>query len=63
MELLLGVVGLDVELAPKVCLSHWLRQEGILATGQAHFLGAQVLLPPVTSGVGADVVSSLPLIL
>jgi hypothetical protein len=28
VELLLGVVGLGVELAPKVCLGHWLRLEG-----------------------------------
>lgn len=62
VEFLLGVVGLATENMPKVCSGHWFRPEGPHATGQAEFLGAQVLLVPVTSGVGADV-SSSPLIL
>ena len=63
VELPLGVVGLAVEFAPKVCSGHWPRPEGTCATGQVEFLGAWVLLVPVTPGVGADVVSSSPLIL
>ena len=57
VELPLGVLGLAVE------LEHQLRPEGTHATGRLEFLGAWVLLVPVTSGVGADVVSSSPLIL
>jgi hypothetical protein len=63
MELLLGVVGLTAEFAPKVCSGHWLRLEGTCATGPVEFLRAWVSLVPVTFGVGADVVSSSPLIL
>ena len=39
VELFLGVVGLAVEFAPKVCSGHWLRREGTHATGQTEFLG------------------------
>ena len=39
VELPLGVVGLAVEFAPKVCSGHWLRREGTHATGQTEFLG------------------------
>ena len=53
-----GVVGLAVELAPKVCSGHYPRRAGSRATGKAEFLPAWVPLVPVTSGVGADVVSS-----
>ena len=63
LELLLGFVGLAVELAPKVYLGHQPRLKGSCATSRAEFLGAWVPLVPVTSGVGADVVSSSPLIL
>ena len=63
VELPLGVVGLAAEFVPKVCSGHWLRPEGTCATGWVEFLGAWVLLVPVTSGVGVDVVSSPPLIL
>ena len=63
MELPLGVVGLAAELVPRVCSRHWPRLEETCATGWAEFLGAWVLLVPVTPGVGADVVSSSPLIL
>ena len=62
-EIFLGVVGLAVELAPKVCSGHRPRQEGTCATSQADFLSAWVPLVPVTSGVGAEVVSSSSLIL
>jgi hypothetical protein len=63
VELPLGVVGLAVEFEPKVCSGHWLRSEGTRATGWVGILGAWVLLVPVISSVGADVVSSSPLIL
>ena len=63
LELPLGVTRLAAEFVPKVCSGHQLRLEGSRATGQAVFLGTRVLLGPVTSGVGADVVSSSPLIL
>jgi hypothetical protein len=63
MDLPQCVVGLDSEFIPKVCSGHQSRPEITLATGQADFLGSWVLLAPVTSDVGADVVSSLPLIL
>jgi hypothetical protein len=56
-------VGLAVEFVPKVCSGHQLRLEGTCATGQVEFLGAWVLLVPVTPGVGANVVSSSPLII
>ena len=62
VELLLGVVELAAELAPKVCSGHYPRRAGSRATGQAEFLPAWVPLVPVTSGVGADMFSS-PLIL
>ena len=41
----------------KVCSGHQPRTEGTCATGRAEFLGVCVQLVPVTSGVGADVVS------
>jgi hypothetical protein len=63
VELPLGVVGLVAEFESKVCSEHWPRPEGTCATGRAEFLGAWVPLVPLTSGVGADVVSSSPLIL
>jgi hypothetical protein len=63
LELLLGVVGLAVEFEPKDCIGHKLRLEGTCATGRVEFLVAWVLLVPVTSRIGADVVSSSPLIL
>ena len=58
-----GVVGLAAEFVPKVCSGHYPRRAGSCATDQAEFLAAWVPLVPVTSGVGADVVSSSPLIL
>ena len=58
-----GFVGLAVEFATKVCSGHWPRPEVTHATGWVEFLVARALLVPVTSGVGADVVSSSPLIL
>ena len=63
MNLPLGVVGLAMVLTYKVCSEHWPRQEGTCAADQADFLGVWVLLVPVTSCVGADVVSFSPLIL
>ena len=57
VELLLGVVGLAAEFTHKDCLGHLPRTEGTCATGRAEFLGVCVQLVPVTSGVGADVVS------
>ena len=63
VELPLSVVGLASELVPNVCSGHRLSVEGTCATGWAEFLGARVQLVPVTSGVGADVMSSSPLIL
>ena len=63
VELFLGIVGLAVEFALKVLSGHGLRPEGTCATGWVDFPGAWVLLVPVTSGFGADVVSSSPLIL
>ena len=56
-------MGLAAELLPKVCSVHWSRMGGTHAICQAEFLGARVLLVPLTFGVGADVVSSSPLIL
>ena len=63
VELLLSVVGLAVKFAPKVCSGHWPSPEGTHATGWVEFLGAQVPLVPVTSSVGAAVVSSSPQVL
>ena len=63
LELFLCFVGLAGELAPKVCSGHWPSLEGTSATGQTEFLGAWVPLVPVTSSVGADVMSSSPLIM
>jgi hypothetical protein len=63
VELPLGVVGLAAEFLPEVCSGHQFRPEGTCATAPAESLGAWVLLVPVTSGVGADVVSSSSLIL
>ena len=63
VEIPLGVLGLAAKFTPKVCSGHLTRPEGTHATGQADFLGALVLLVPVTSGVGVDVASSSPLIL
>lgn len=63
VELPLGIMGLVAELAPKVCSGHRLRPERTCATGWVEFLGAWVLLVPVTPGVGADVVAPSPLIL
>ena len=63
MELPLGVMRLSVEFALKVFSGHWLRPKGTCATGQVEFLGAWVPLVPVTPCLGADVVSSSPLIL
>ena len=63
VELLLDVVGLAAELAHKVCSGHRLRPEGTYVTGWAEFLCAYVPLVPVTPSVGADVMSSSPLIL
>ena len=42
VELLLGFVGLALELVPKVCSGHLSKLEGTLATGQMEFLGAWV---------------------
>ena len=63
VELLLGVLQLAVELVTKVCSGHHPRPEGTCTTCHEEFLCAQVPLGPVTSGVGADIVSSSPLIL
>ena len=63
VELILGVVGLGAEFAPKVCSGNQTRPEGACAIGWVKFLGTWVSLVPVTSGDGADVVSSSPLIL
>jgi hypothetical protein len=63
VDLPLGVVGLALELELNVCSGLQPRQEGHCATGRAEFLGDQVPLVPVTSGIGADVVSSSPVIL
>ena len=63
VDLHLGVVGLAAEFEPKVCSGHRPRLEGTRATGLVEFLGAWVLLVPVTSGVGVDVVFSSHLIL
>jgi hypothetical protein len=60
VDLPVGVVGLAVEFEPKVCSGHRLRQKGTHATGRVEFLGVQLALVPVTSGVGANVVSSSP---
>jgi hypothetical protein len=60
MELYLGFVRLGMEFEPLVCSGHWLRPKGTCATGGVEFLGAWVLLVPVTSSVGAGVVSSSP---
>jgi|UPI00001F7A40 hypothetical protein len=56
MELPLDVVGLAAEFEPKVCSGKCPK------TGRnlCNWLGGWVLLVPVTSGVGADVVSSSP---
>ena len=40
VELPLGVVGLDVEFAPKVGSGHQLKSEGTYATGWVELLGA-----------------------
>ena len=63
VELPLGVVLLAVEFALKICSGQRLRVDGTCAAGQVEFLGAWVPLLPVSPGVGADVVSSSPLIL
>ena len=63
VELPLGVVGLAAESVPKVCSGQWPRLEGTRVTGWVEFRGAWVPLIPVTSSVGADVVSSSSLIL
>ena len=63
VELPLGVLGLAAEFTPKVCLGHQHRLEGTHATDQVESLVAWIPLVPVTSSVGADVVSSSPLIL
>ena len=63
VEFPLGVVGLAAEFTPKVCSGHQPRPEGTCATGQSEFLHVWVLLVAVTPTVGADVVSSSPLIL
>lgn len=57
----LGIVGVDAELASKVCSEHWFRLEGTQATCR---LGVPVSLGvPVTPGVGAIVVASSTVIL
>ena len=48
MELPLGVVGLAVELVPKVCSGHRPRLGGTCATGRAEFLGAWIPLVSIT---------------
>jgi hypothetical protein len=47
-QLLLGVVGLAAELAPKICSGNRPRPDRIHATAWAEFLIAWVLLVPVT---------------
>ena len=51
-------MGLASLFTPKVSSGHWPRLEEIHATGQMEFLGSQVPFVSVTSGVGADFVSS-----
>ena len=58
VELPLGVVGLGAEFVPKVCLGHLLRLEGICEIGPVEFLGAWVPLDPVTTDLGAVILSS-----
>ena len=58
VDFFLGIVGLASEFTPKVCSGHWPRLEEIHATGQMEFLGSRVPFVSVTSGVGADFVSS-----
>ena len=48
VEVLLGIVGLAVELATNVCSGDWPRLEGTHATDQAEFLGAWVPVVPIT---------------
>jgi hypothetical protein len=62
IELLLGIVGLAVEMRTKVCSGHQLRLIGTCDTGQVQFLSAPVLLVPVTYHVGTDVMFYAPLI-
>ena len=59
----LGVVGLGVKPAPKVCSGNLLKQEGTLPLPGQGFLSLWILGVPVTPGVGADVVASSPVIL
>jgi hypothetical protein len=63
VELLLGVMGLAVEFAPKFCSGHWPIPERTCATGLEKFLHAWILLVPVTPEVQTDVVSFSPIIL
>ena len=63
VEFPLGVVGLAAEFGPQVCSGYQLRLEGTCVIGRAEFLDSWAPLVLVTSGVGADVVSSSPLIL
>jgi hypothetical protein len=56
VKLLLAVVGLAGEFAPKVCSGHQLRPEGTCVTCRAELLGAWVPLAPITSSVGANVI-------
>ena len=59
--LLLGVTGLTAEFLPSVSHS---RLEGTLATDWACFLHPWIpLIPVMPCGIGADVMSSTPLIL
>ena len=58
VDFFLGIVGLASEFTPKVCSGQWSRLEEIHATGQMEFLGSRVPFVSVTSGVGADFVSS-----
>ena len=57
--LLLGIVGMAVEFAPKVCSGHQPRPEETCATGLVEFLRAWVLLVPVTPDAGTDVVQHI----
>jgi hypothetical protein len=55
VELPLGIVGLAVEFAPKVCSGNLPKQERTFTAGQAGFLCPWIWLVPVIPGVGIDV--------
>ena len=63
VKLPLGVVREGPKPAPEVCSGNSFRQEGTCATGWVGFLHPWIQLVLIPSSVGADVVSSSPLIL